>query len=199
MSKGILIAFEGIDGTGKTTQLQALAEYLRLKKQEVVATREPSDGPYGRQIRALYTRRHTVTPEQELELFIRDRRDHVLQCIQPALDRGAVVLTDRYYYSTAAYQGAAGADPEAILARNRFAPTPDLVLLLTMPVAESIRRIEEQRKEQRNDFEQAEQLELVAALFESFADPWIVRIDACGPAATVQGLIRRQVDGLLTP
>ncbi|MBM9510796.1 dTMP kinase [Desulfogranum marinum] len=194
MKKGMLIAFEGIDGTGKTSQLQYLANYLRRKGKEVVETREPTDGPYGQKIRALYTSRHTVTMEEELDLFIADRRQHVAECIQPALDKGCVVLTDRYYYSTAAYQGALGADPKSIFQRNAFAPRPDLVLLLTMGVDVSLRRIQEQRQEQLNDFEQAAQLEQVAALFASFDDPAIVRIEAGGAFAEVQQKIRETVD-----
>ena len=194
MKKGMLIAFEGIDGTGKTSQLKDLASYLRQQGPEVVETREPTDGPYGKKIRALYTKRHTVTLEEEVDLFIADRRQHVVECIQPALDRESVVLTDRYYYSTAAYQGAMGADPQYILKRNQFAPRPDLVILLTMSVDVSIRRIQEQRHEQLNDFEQAGQLELVAALFASFDDPAIVRIEAGGTFAEVQQMIRKTVD-----
>lgn len=194
MKKGMLIAFEGIDGTGKTSQLQELANYLRHKGKDVVETREPTDGPYGKKIRALYTNRHTVTMEEELDLFIADRREHVAECIQPALDKGWVVLTDRYYYSTAAYQGALGADPKSIFQRNAFAPRPDLVLLLTMGVDVSLRRIQEQRQEQLNDFEQAAQLEQVAALFASFDDPAIVRIEAGGAFAEVQQKIRETVD-----
>lgn len=194
MKKGMLIAFEGIDGTGKTSQLQDLANHLRCQGMTVVETREPTDGPYGRQIRELYTKRDTVTMEEEIDLFIADRRQHVTECIQPALDRGSIVLTDRYYYSTAAYQGALGADPQFILQRNTFAPRPDLVLLLTMSVEVSIRRIQEQRQEQLNDFEQAAQLEKVAALFDSFDDPAIVRIEAGGSFAEVQQRIRETVD-----
>lgn len=190
MNRGILVAFEGIDGTGKTTQIALLARHLKEKNIEVVQTREPTDGTYGRKIRALYTCRHTVTPEEELELFIADRREHVRELILPALERGAVVLTDRYYYSTAAYQGADGADPDSILRRNSFAPEPDLVILLTMDVEESMRRIREGRGESLNDFEQKEQLEKTASLFARFSDECIVRIDAHRGVNEVQQEIR---------
>ncbi len=196
MEKGMLIAFEGVDGTGKTTQLKMLADYLRALDHEVVETREPTNGVFGQKIRALYTNRSSVTPEEELSLFINDRKEHIKECIQPALDRGAVVLTDRYYFSTAAYQGACGSDPDEILSANAFAPTPDMVLLLTMSISESLRRIEQQRQEQLNDFEQAEQLEKVAALFNSFSHPFIVRINAGGPLESVQREIREAVNRL---
>jgi len=197
MSKGKLIVFEGIDGTGKTSQLKALAAYLEEQGHVVTATREPSDGPYGKKIRALFTQRHTLTLEEELGLFIADRMDHVQEVILPALKQGKIVLTDRYYFSTAAYQGAEGGDPESIIEQNSFAPTPDLVVLLTITVAESIRRIQEQRQDQLNDFEREEQLEKVAAIFDSFQRPWIKRVDASGAFHQVQQRIRDVVQPML--
>jgi len=194
---GLLIAFEGIDGTGKSTQLPLLATYLRGRGRTVVETREPTNGPYGQQIRALYRNRHQVSPEQELELFLLDRRQHVAECIRPALEQGAVVLTDRYYFSTAAYQGAAGCDPAQVFARHDFAPEPDLVLLLTLTVEESLLRIRNLRGEFPNDFEQQEQLEKVASLFASFPHNCIVRIHAARPMAEVQSSIRAAVQQLL--
>ena len=121
-NKGILIAIEGIDGTGKSTQLKLLGDYLRRRGCTVVETREPTEGPYGQKIRKLYVDRGQCTLEEELELFIEDRRQHVREVIAPALAQGHVVLTDRYYFSTAAYQGAAGMDPDEVFARNSFAP-----------------------------------------------------------------------------
>lgn len=197
MKRGLLIAFEGIDGTGKSTQLPLLADWLRGQGCAVVETREPTDGPYGREIRALYRDRSRVSRERELELFVLDRRQHVTECILPALEQGRIVLTDRYYFSTAAYQGAGGSDPNAIFAANAFAPEPDLVLLLTLPVGEGVARIRDLRGETLNDFEQQEQLEKVAALFASFPHDCIVRIQAARPVAAVQAAIREAVRPLL--
>jgi dTMP kinase len=192
---GLLVAFEGIDGTGKSTQLRLLEEWLRAQGEDVLATREPTDGTYGRRIRELYINRDACTPEEELELFIQDRKEHVKEVIRPALAAGRVVLTDRYYYSTAAYQGANGLDVQAVLDRNRFAPRPDLVILLTMPPELSAQRISS-RGEQLNAFEQLDALRRVSALFASFADPWLCRIDASQPAALVQEQIRNAWCGL---
>lgn len=197
MKRGLLIAFEGIDGTGKSTQLPLLADFLRARGLAVLATREPTDGPYGQQIRALYRDRAQATPQQELELFLQDRRQHVDQVIEPALARGTIVLTDRYYFSTAAYQGAAGCDPCQIFARHDFAPEPDLVVLLTQTPADSLARIRDQRGEVPNDFEQQDQLEKVAALFASFNHGCIVRIHAARAIAEVQEAIRAAVLSLL--
>jgi len=193
MSKGMLIAFEGIDGTGKSTQLPQLATFLRSLGLEVLETREPTNGVYGQEIRSLFQNRQRVTRERELELFLLDRRQHVDECILPALAQGKTVLTDRYYFSTAAYQGAAGCDPAEIFARNSFAPEPDLVLLLVLSADESIARIRDLRGEALNDFEQKEQLEKVAALFASFPHGCIVRVPAARPVVEVQSSIRDAV------
>ena len=197
MSKSLLIAFEGIDGTGKSTQLPLLASHLRSQGHRVIETREPTDGPYGQEIRALFQNRQQVSRERELELFLLDRRQHIEECILPALAQGTIVLTDRYYFSTAAYQGAAGCDPAVIFGRNSFAPEPDLVLLLTLSAAESVARIRELRGEALNDFEQLEQLEKVASLFASFPHGCIVRIPAARPVSEVQASIRSAVQQLL--
>jgi len=197
MKKGCLIAFEGIDGTGKTTQLQLLAGYLRDRGCQVVTTREPTDGLYGRRIRELYVDRGSCTLEEELDLFIRDRRQHVRELIEPQLAAGNIVLTDRYYFSTVAYQGAAGMDEQEIFARNSFAPEPDLVILLTMDPEVSIARIQEGRGEKLNDFEQLDQLRKVATRFAAFDAPCIQRIDAAQDPDQVQAQIQHVVSAHL--
>ena len=194
---GLLVAFEGIDGTGKSSQLQALAAYLRSRGCQVITTCEPTDSSYGRKIRQLYVDRGSCTLEEELELFIQDRQLHVREMIQPQLAAGTIVLTDRYYYSTAAYQGAAGLDPAAIFRRNSFAPQPDLVLLLTMDAEVSINRIQEGRGDTLNDFEQLDQLRKVGALFASFTDSCIHRIDAAENFEQVQLNVQQAVTDLL--
>lgn len=196
--RGLLIAFEGIDGTGKSSQIQMLAATLEQLGYPVVITREPTDGRYGRRIRSLFSNRARLTPAEELELFMADRREHVQEVIEPALCSGRIVLTDRYYLSTAAYQGAAGQDPEAIMAANEtFAPVPDLVVLLTLTPAQSIHRIRTLRGEALNDFEQEETLIRVAAIFAGLDRNYITRIDAAGSLAEVQDRVEARVRRLL--
>ncbi|WP_446007876.1 dTMP kinase [Candidatus Electrothrix sp.] len=190
---GMLIAFEGIDGTGKSTQVQLLAHFLEEQGFPVVTTYEPTDSEYGRRIRELYKDRSSCTPEEELNLFIEDRRLHVHEFIKPELAAGKIILTDRYYYSTAAYQGAAGMDTGEIFARNSFAPRPSLVLLLTMDPEVSIARIREGRGEELNDFEQLDQLRKVADHFAAFSDPCIARINAAQSPEQVHKDICRTV------
>ena len=122
-----------------------------------------------------------MTPEEELALFLDDRREHVAQLIAPALASGQVVLTDRYYYSTAAYQGAAGHDPQKIIAANElFAPVPDMVIMLEAPVSLGVHRVQKLRGETLNDFEQEETLARVARIFAGLKAPNIRRIDGTG-------------------
>jgi len=196
--RGLLLAVEGIDGTGKSSQVRLLAESLREEGYPVVVTREPTDGPHGRRIREYFAKRHQLSPEAELELFMDDRRQHVREVIAPALAAGRIIVTDRYYFSTAAYQGAAGRDPEEILAANEtFAPVPDLVLLLTLSPAQGIRRIRELRGEDLNDFEQEEALGKVAGIFATLRRDYIARIDASGSMDEVHALIADRVRRLL--
>jgi dTMP kinase len=179
LNKGCLIVFEGIDGTGKSTQLQLLEKHLSLVfGLNVVSTREPTEGVYGRQIRALYNNREGVTLEEELELFIKDRQDHVLNLIEPALTAKKVVLCDRYYLSTIAYQGAAGANTETIAMKNNFAPEPDLALLFQLSPEMSVKRITQKRGDTLNDFEKQDSLGKVAAIFDNMNFPYIRRVDS---------------------
>lgn len=183
---GLLIIFEGIDGTGKSTQVKLLSEKLQKLGREVVTTFEPTDGPFGKKIRSLFTNRASVTKAEELALFMDDRRQHVKELINPALAAGKIVISDRYYFSTAAYQGATGLDPERIIADNeKFAPTPDCVLILEAPVAVGRRRIEESRQEITNDFEKEEGLRKVSEVFAAIKRDYIQRIDATQPIEAV--------------
>ena len=195
--KGLLIVFEGTDGTGKSTQLQLLYNVLNEKGYPVVATREPTDGKYGRKIRELYINRKNYSHEEELELFLADRREHVDELLNPALNRGEIILCDRYFLSTAAYQGAIGFDPETVLARNNFAPEPDLALLFHTPVNIGTSRIISGRGDTLNDFEQSENLKKVAKIFSGIDRPYIKRIDATSSIESVHQTVMRHVTTLL--
>jgi len=195
--RGILIVFEGTDGTGKSTQHQLLGEYLQKHHYPVISTREPTNGTYGTKIRQLYTNRTMCSPEEELKLFLDDRKQHVEELIAPALRKGEIVLCDRYFLSTAAYQGAAGFDPETILKQNNFAPDPDLALLFQVPLQTGSERIIHGRGETLNDFEQLDTLKKVAAIFSSLNRPYIQTIDATGSIQTVHKLVLQHVLPLL--
>ena len=177
--RGYLIAFEGIDGTGKSTHCKLLADYLEGLGRNVLRLREPTDGVWGKKIREVIARgRNGISPEEELELFINDRKDDVDRNIKPALEKNRVVLIDRYYFSTAAYQGSLGLDPESIVRSNEvFAPAPDLVLLFVTSPEECLKRIEASR-EGFSAFEKIDYLKKVQKIFDSFSHPVIKRIDS---------------------
>ena len=125
MNRGILLVLEGIDGAGKSTQLARLAHRFSEAGREVVTTREPYDCDAGRRIRAMARSGETVAPATELAWFVEQRREHVADVIEPALSRAAVVISDRYFLSTVAYQGARGLDAGEILAASEAAfPVP---------------------------------------------------------------------------
>ncbi len=177
---GKLIVFEGIDGTGKSTQIKGLADYLTGHGYSVTLLREPTDGPHGRRIRQLATAGlDGISAEEECELFRLDRVEDVARNIRPALERGDIVLLDRYYFSTMAYQGARGLDMDQIRRANEaFAPIPDRVLYLDLAPEASIERIRSGRGETPNLFERREFLETVRANYQSFGGDGWIPIDA---------------------
>ncbi len=166
LDSGLLVVIEGIDGSGKSTLTRQLAEKLEHAGDCVVLSREPTQGPYGRRLRDSATTGR-LPPTEELELFVADRREHVEGLILPSLKEGKLVILDRYYFSTAAYQGARGLDWRRILDENeQFAPDPDLTIFLDLSVEESLKRVCE-RGDFANSFEQAEALERVRAIYHS--------------------------------
>lgn len=197
LSKGLLIIFEGIDGTGKSTQLELLADYLNSAGYPTVTTREPTTGTYGQKIRQLYINRDGVSKEEELQLFIEDRKEHVAKLLAPSLLEGKVILCDRYYLSTAAYQGAVGFDPLEIIRMNNFAPTPDIAFLFQLSPDLSIERITSGRGDTLNDFEQKESLEKVRIIFNSLDLPFIKNIDASLSIDSVHKQIVNEINSLL--
>ena len=166
---GYLIVIEGIDGTGKSTQATMLAEALRKSGREVVQSFEPTNGPWGKKLRDSATTGR-LSIEDELEYFINDRREHVEQLIIPTIKSGGIVILDRYYFSTMAYQGARGIDPEAIRVRNEtFAPQPDILIILDLDVDIALQRIGV-RDGEANEFEKRESLDFCRKLFLSLKD-----------------------------
>lgn len=164
-NKGILIAFEGVDGAGKTTQVQLLANALREAGEEVVVSKEPTDGIWGQKIR-LSASTGRLPLEEELEAFVEDRKEHIKNLIAPNLNKGKIVILDRYFYSTVSYQGSRGADFQKVEAQMKsFAPIPDMVFLLDINPEISLKRISEQRKEIPNQFEKLDTLNSVRKVF----------------------------------
>jgi len=175
----MFIVFEGIDGTGKSTQVKLLKAALERAGHVVTTSFEPTNGTYGAMLRSSATRpegRYSL--EEELQLFLKDRAEHVNDLINPSLERGEIVILDRYYHSTMAYQGARGMDPAVIRAQNEvFATKPDLVFVLSLPVEVSLQRIGV-RDGEGDAFEKRENLEKCADIFMSLEDDNVLFIDA---------------------
>jgi dTMP kinase len=138
MSGGTLVVLEGLDGAGTTTQARRLVDDLTAAGRAAHLTREPSDGPVGRLLREMLTGGHALPGGGAISqatfslLFAADRMDHLAREVEPALARGAVVVSDRWYHSSLAYQGT-GAERAWILELNRAARRPDLTILLRVP------------------------------------------------------------------
>jgi len=153
---GFFLTVEGIDGTGKSTQARILAERVRGAGREVVETREPGGAPGAEEIRRLLVEGDPGrwSAETETLLFTAARRDHVERVIRPGLDRGAVVICDRYVDSTRAYQGA-GAEARRMLVDRLHALAigldPDLTLVFDMDPAEALRRASDRLLDSRED------------------------------------------------
>lgn len=153
--RGLLICIEGIDKSGKTTQSKLLVENLRRMGFKAFYTSEPSSGEIGRFIKRYVLRRDRRIPiPVEALLFAADRIDHVEREIKPLLDRGSIVVSDRYLYSSLAYQGAAGLDLKWIAEINRIVPKPDMAIYLDVPIEVIMERI--QRRHKRSVMESLE-------------------------------------------
>jgi dTMP kinase len=184
---GSFIVFEGIDGAGKSTQSEKLTEKLIELGIPTLLTAEPSQSPAGRIIRSFKAR---PDPADEVRLFTEDRLHHVQHVIQPALDAGQTVVCDRYVYSSVAYQGARGIRPEEIISANRaFAIAPDVIFLLEVPIEVALSRIGAGRLQGASLFEARENLESVAKIYRSLADPLLQRLDGTAGMAEVHSRI----------
>lgn len=191
----LFIVFEGIDGSGKSTQARRLANHLESLAVPVLLTFEPSDGPVGQKIRSLKTR---LSPESEVEIFMEDRRHHVENVILPALASGKTVICDRYVHSSAAYQGSNGNTADKILERNfEFAPRPDLVFLIEIPVELAIDRISKGRNSNFSIFEKLENLRQVDSIYKSFSGNEIIRIDGTEDEESVSLKINAILDSFI--
>ena len=175
----MLVALEGIDGCGKSTQARLLKEALVKRGLAAATFREPGDTEYGRELRRIFVEGRDTTPREEMRLFLEDRRIDVHTNILPALADGKIVIMDRYYLSSVVYQGALGVDPGEILTANEaIAPRPELTLLLDIPVDVARRRIRAARGV-TNTFEEHDYLDEVRAAYLSYCDAKkIVRVDA---------------------
>lgn len=210
MSRGRFIVIEGLDGAGTTTQATRLCNLLRADGREAVQTAEPSTGPIGSMIRQMLARRIVdstgapINRESLALLFAADRLDHVASLIEPAIARGADVVSDRYYHSSFVYQGDVDDSDEFDVAwvrtLNSRARTPDLTIFLQVPVEVSLERLGD--RSQRDIYETRDKLtrlerryDQVMDLLEAENEP-ILRLDARRPIDELSTVIHAAVEEL---
>lgn len=203
---GLFITFEGGDGVGKSTQLRLLADFMREGGREVVTTREPGGTDLGVEIRNIVLHhRGEIAPRAEALLYAADRAHHIETLVRPALDRGAVVLQDRYFDSSVAYQGAGRVlDANEVRNMSMWASdslVPALTVLLDLDPAAARVRLDDQKK--AFDRLENEKLEFHARVREGFlalaeAEPtrWLV-VDAALPVDDIAFIIRERAEDLL--
>jgi dTMP kinase len=206
MAAGLFISLEGIDGVGKSTQSDLLEEFLRSAGREVVRTFEPGGTELGQEIRHLLLhRKGDVAPRAEALLYAADRAHHVATKVRPALDRGEVVITDRYLDSSVAYQGVGRAlKAEDVRAISMFAVEnllPDLTILLDLDAAAAAER--RNNTGEAPDRLEREKIEFFEAVRQAFLDMaaaepnrWLV-IDARQSVEQMQEQIQARVSQLL--
>lgn len=144
--KGKLVSIEGIDGCGKTTHVRLLAGWLRSRGHRVVITDEPTDGMIGRIIKRELQGELKLSVAAEGLLFAADRVQHIAELIRPELKAGKVVITERYVYSSLAYQSARGLSMAWLESINRAAIKPNLTILIDLPAEAALRRIKRSRR-----------------------------------------------------
>lgn len=200
--RGLFLAFEGVEGSGKTTQVKRLADHLEASGIPVVVAREPGSTPLGERVRALVLDATDlrVPPRSELFLMLAARAAFVEQVVRPALVAGKVVIADRFELSTLAYQGAGrGLPTEEIVRANRFATggvAPDATLLLELDPEEGARRQARAAKERdRLEREGLEFHRRVAGGYSQLAGQvaGLIRVDGRGPIDGVSARILQEL------
>jgi len=206
VSRGVFITLEGGDGSGKTTQAELLREWLASEGRTVLRTREPGGTEVGVEVREIVLHhRGDITPRAEALLYAADRAHHVATVVRPALERGEVVIQDRYIDSSVAYQGAGRVlDPEAVRGLSEWATEglrPDLTILLDLDADAARGRLDEARtRYDRLEAEASEFHDRVRAAYLAIADAEPDRflvVDASAPVDDIAGIIRARVARLL--
>ncbi len=194
---GLFIVLEGVDGGGKSTQAKLLVERLNNSGHKAIYLREPTSGEWGQKIRRIAVDgREGITLEDELEYFINDRAEDLEKNILPALERGEVVVMDRYYFSNMAYQGALGLDVQDIFDRNKKFKTPDIVIFLDIKPSDGLNRIGEREGGANIGYEKLDYLEKVYEVFGGPLFNSMKRLDATGSVEEVSALIWAEVSPL---
>jgi dTMP kinase len=194
LSRGKLIVFEGAEGAGKTTQLRLLAERLTARGIDCVAVREPGGTPVGDVIRdLLLDPQATICPSAEALLFMASRAELVSRELRPKLEKGSIVIVDRFFLSTYAYQVVGrGLAEEDVRAANRLATgglVPDLTILLDVPVALGMERADSRGSRDRMERSGDDFHARVGEAFALFAGgDWQASHPECGPIVRIDSV-----------
>jgi len=203
MVKGFFIVIDGMDGTGKSEMVKLLHNYLfsKNKSYSILTTREPTNGTYGKEIRNILA--EDKEPEENakkiFDLFIKDREEHVNSVIKPLLKKANgeevnIVICDRYYYSTIAFQAIQGIDLDFVIDKNKGFPEPDIAFIMDLKPEIALERIKKREKEK------FEQIEFMNKLRDKFLelpkilDDNIKIIDASKELNEVFESIKKEVD-----
>lgn len=205
-SQGFFIAFEGIDGCGKSTAARAVAERIRASGRLVLLTKEPTGSSIGRKIRRILAGGTPVVEPMELQrLFVEDRRDHIERIILPALRAGTIVVSDRYWLSTVAY-GMLNKPREKLIALHekilgKGFLRPDRTLLLDLEPTTALERMQGSRRTLTH-FEKLEKLSRIRENYRSLVranGDVVTVVDARMPAEAVAEVVWRIIEPLLPP
>lgn len=165
---GKLIVFEGLDGSGHSTQLKLVRDFLVGKGINVLSSKEPTVySEAGKKIKKVLDKEMKADPEELQDLFIEDRRENTEKVVLPALKEGKYVLLDRYFFSTLAYGAAEGLSLEELIEKNREFILPDLTLIFDVSAKTCILRIEKRGME-KTLFEKEKQLSKVLDYYKKF-------------------------------
>ncbi len=165
---GKLIVIEGLDGSGQSTQVKLLRDFLIKKGFEAVLTKEPTlDSKAGEKIREILDEKIKTTPSELQDLFVEDRKEHLEELIIPALKEDRFVVLDRYLFSTLAYGAADGLDLDELIKKNNDFLLPDITFILNVSAKTCISRIEK-RGTDKTLFEKEKQLSKVLENYKLF-------------------------------